>query len=310
MQQEFFIIDIESLLNDCITDFDLYILIDNKYVLFRSANLEFNEKHRANILSRKLKLYISNKEKIKYINYIKKNILENKNANIDLSEKNKYFYYSSKVIVESIFSDTQPEHLNENIKVLSDAAVSILDENDYDLKNILKIMQFEYSTYTHSLNISLLCSTFANVLNQPQELIPRLVKGALLHDIGKSKIDNKILLKPGKLTNEEWEIIKTHPILGVELLKETNINDEIITQMVKYHHEKFDGNGYPERLKNNEIPFAAQIIAICDVFDALTSQRAYKTAVGSFPAFKIMLNEMDGSFNKELLTKFINIFKE
>jgi len=103
--------------------------------------------------------------------------------------------------------------------------------------------------------------------------------GAYLHDVGKVRVPHEILNKPGPLSGEEFEIIKLHPLWGVELLAGVDFPWDI-KPIIRWHHEKYDGTGYPDRLRGEEIPLAAQIICIVDVYDALTTTRSYRAALG------------------------------
>ena len=127
-----------------------------------------------------------------------------------------------------------------------------------------------------------------------------------LHDIGKIGIDEKILNKPGKLTPEEFEVIKTHSMLGAEMLHQLeNFNEQPLLQtayeITRWHHERWDGRGYPDGLKGDEIPISAQLVALADVYDALTSERCYKKAFSHEKAVQMILNGECGAFNPLLL---------
>ncbi|WP_302277089.1 diguanylate cyclase [Faecalibacterium prausnitzii] len=127
-----------------------------------------------------------------------------------------------------------------------------------------------------------------------------------LHDIGKIGIDEKILNKPGKLTPEEFEVIKTHSMLGSEMLHQLeNFNEQplLLTayEIARWHHERWDGRGYPDGLKGDEIPISAQLVALADVYDALTSERCYKKAFSHEKAVQMILNGECGAFNPLLL---------
>ena len=132
---------------------------------------------------------------------------------------------------------------------------------------------------------------------------------AALHDLGKVQIDRAIIDKKGKLTNEEFEIIKTHTTAGEEMLIDlADFEDEPLVnyarQICRYHHERYDGKGYPDGLKGDEIPIAAQVVSVCDVYDALISERPYKRAYTHDEAVKMIKNGECGAFNPVILECF------
>lgn len=148
-----------------------------------------------------------------------------------------------------------------------------------------------------------------HITSEMQENIPL---ASALHDIGKIAIDEKILNKPGRLTPEEFEVIKTHTIIGADMLsKLDNFCVEPLLQtaysIARWHHERWDGRGYPDGLKGNEIPIEAQVVALADVYDALTSDRCYKKAYPHEQAVEMILNGECGAFNPMLLECFVEI---
>lgn len=128
-----------------------------------------------------------------------------------------------------------------------------------------------------------------------------------LHDIGKISISDAILNKPGRLTAEEFEVMKTHPAVGAHMLLDLPIEQQeaplvkVASEICRWHHERYDGNGYPDGLKGEEIPIAAQVVALADVYDALTSERCYKKAYSHEEALKMILEGQCGAFNPTLL---------
>ena len=136
-----------------------------------------------------------------------------------------------------------------------------------------------------------------------------IVAASALHDVGKIAISDSILLKPGKLTKEEFEIMKTHTTEGSAIIEHMKgISDgeyeRVSYEIARYHHERFDGRGYPDGLVGDEIPIAAQIVAIADVYDALVSKRCYKDAYGKGQAFKMIMAGECGVFSDKILTCF------
>lgn len=138
-------------------------------------------------------------------------------------------------------------------------------------------------------------------------LAENMIKAAPMHDLGKLTISDAILCKPGKLTNEEFEIIKTHPQKSVEIIDKVlgKFEDEDMLNTAKniahYHHEKYDGTGYPEKLSGDAIPVEARIMAVVDVYDALVSKRCYKDAVSFDEAYKIIMDSMGTHFDPKLI---------
>ena len=145
-----------------------------------------------------------------------------------------------------------------------------------------------------------------------------ITTASAIHDIGKIGIDEKILNKPGKLTKEEFEIMKTHTLIGASMLKSIEMyqNEKLLQvayQICRWHHERYDGKGYPDGLKGEEIPISAQVVAIADVYDALVGKRVYKKAFSHETAIHMILNGECGAFNPlllECLTDIQNRLKE
>ena len=142
--------------------------------------------------------------------------------------------------------------------------------------------------------------------------ILQICTASALHDIGKITIDDKILNKPGRLTKEEFEIMKTHTSAGAEMLKELPVYQKktlvnLAYQICRWHHERYDGKGYPDGLKGEEIPISAQVVSIADVYDALTSERCYKKAFSHEKAMEMIFDGQCGTFNPLLLECLKNI---
>lgn len=150
-----------------------------------------------------------------------------------------------------------------------------------------------------------------NLFIKNEEFFQNIIKAAPMHDLGKIAISDNILRKPGKLTSEEFEIMKTHAIKSAELVEnilEDAEEDSFVKTAIniaKYHHERWDGSGYPEKLRGAEIPFEARIMAVADVYDALVSKRCYKEAMSFEDAAKIMIESMGSHFDPKLEEVFL-----
>ena len=133
-------------------------------------------------------------------------------------------------------------------------------------------------TFGHCERVASYAVAVGEALGADQGQLTTLRMGAYLHDVGKVKVPHQILNKPGKLTDEEFATIKRHPVWGVELLASVEFPWDL-KPIIRSHHERYDGNGYPDRLKGDEIPLGAQVICIVDVYDALTTTRSYRGAM-------------------------------
>lgn len=164
-------------------------------------------------------------------------------------------------------------------------------------------------TYTkgHSTSVSRYSEALARALNLPEAEVGRIRLGALLHDVGKIGIPENVLRKPTHLSEEEWEIMKQHPVIGAEKVLMPNEALRDLIPMVKYHHEHWDGTGYPEKLKGEEIPFSARIVSIADAYHALISDRPYRKGLSVQKACEILKMGAGIQWDTNLVRQFIQI---
>jgi len=164
-------------------------------------------------------------------------------------------------------------------------------------------------TGSHSVNVSKYVNKYFAKFDGKVSEIHDVSIAAALHDIGKIGIRDSVLNKPGKLSREEFEIIKKHPVIGADIIGEIEAY-KYISKIIRYHHERWDGKGYPEGLRGNEIPFESQIIAIADTYDALISDRIYRKAISKESAIEILREEMWKQFNGDYVENFIKMIEE
>jgi len=164
-------------------------------------------------------------------------------------------------------------------------------------------------TYTkgHSAAVSRYSEALARAINLPAQEVERIKLGALLHDIGKIGIPEHVLRKPSMLSDDEWSVMKQHPIIGADKVLKPNKSLHDLIPMVKYHHEHVDGSGYPYGLKGDEIPLSARIVAIADAYHALISDRPYRKGLSVFKACEILKTGAGIQWDKELIRQFIII---
>ena len=188
----------------------------------------------------------------------------------------------------------------DNIKNACLPLIKSVNANNY--RTILdNIKDYDNYTFSHSLKVATLLSLFGYYmkLNENEQLL--ISCGGLLHDVGKLSIDKKILNKPGKLTPEEYEIMKNHVNLSVNILRQSNIPEGIVL-IAAQHHERIDGTGYPNKIQ--KLDELSKMAAIIDIYSALTDRRAYKVALSQDHAFYIMEVEMENHFDWFLYKEF------
>lgn len=164
--------------------------------------------------------------------------------------------------------------------------------------------EFDDSTFAHCINVSLICHVFGKWLNMSEYDINTLTLCGLLHDIGKLTTPEKILTKPGKLTSEEYRIMKNHVTEGYNYLKKQEI-DPRIKEAALFHHERCDGTGYPMGLSGHQIPDFAKIVSIADVYDAMTAKRVYRGPLCPFTVIKHIESDGYAKYDPKYMMPFL-----
>ena len=210
---------------------------------------------------------------------------------------------------------------NENIKkqneMLKRQAAELEQRTEAlvnSLSNIMEFRNLESRQHIKRVQEFTLCLGRSIMKLYPEynltpEKIEQIGRASLLHDIGKIAIPDSIILKSSKLNEDEFELIKSHTTKGAEIISKAICLDDKAVQeyacdIARHHHEKYDGNGYPDGLKGDEIDIGAQIVSLVDVYDALTSKRVYKVAYAPERAYQMIVNGNGGTFSPKLLTAF------
>ena len=206
--------------------------------------------------------------------------------------------------IKSVKQMDEIKRINEELSESNEK----LEKAYLDMVQTLRYTVEAKDTYTrgHSDRVSEYSVLIGEKLGLPEDQIKTLRIGGLFHDIGKIGIPDSILLKPDKLSDDEYSQIKNHPSIGAHILGSAEIFKDIIP-IVKHHHERYDGNGYPSRLKGEEIPYIARIAAVADTFDAMTSRRSYRGPI-DIEHVKEEIKRCEGTqFDPQIAEVFLDI---
>lgn len=209
------------------------------------------------------------------------------------------------------------QRLKEQEEAIKEQQREIRETNEFMIDSLSSVVEFRSAeTGEHTRRIKYFTRIMLKYLkhyfpkyNITYEQIDEITRASALHDIGKIGIPDSILLKPARLTDEEFEIMKTHTTIGCDILRKFSGNKEsdffnYCYEICRYHHERWDGNGYPDHLVGEQIPISAQVVAIADVYDALVSPRVYKSVYANDIAFDMIMRGECGQFSPDMLECF------
>jgi putative nucleotidyltransferase with HDIG domain len=212
----------------------------------------------------------------------------------------------SKAQVVALFNDArlgraiQPEAVMPMVEEINDSVSRHPDA----LLSVVRLKNHDEYTYMHSVAVCALMVSLARRLGLPEEQVRDAGAAGMLHDLGKAAMPLTVLNKPGALSDDEFKIMKAHPVRGYHMLVQSGSAPEAVLDVALHHHEKFDGSGYPHNLKGDAIGLMARMGAVCDVYDAITSNRPYKKAWGPAESLQRMVS-WKGHFDEVVLKAFI-----
>ena len=286
-------IDLELLRIDTILGVDLFLKSQREFILYRSRNVPFNDRVRRNLLSHGVReLYISKADEKKFAQYVENNLASILDDPLVKTEYKCQLVYESSINIarDLLHNPTSPSIVKRSTKIVR-GMVDLHLKEEGGFKKIIEMMPLDYSIINHSANVATYSIAMGKSLGVGKNDLYELGLGALLHDIGKSKIPKEILEKPGKLTSEEFEKVKEHVELGLNMASGNPVIPRQSMQPILWHHERLSGCGYPSGKGRDEIPFFGLITAIADSFDAMTTNRVYQKAQTTYRALEILLAE-------------------
>lgn len=213
--------------------------------------------------------------------------------------------------LSNVFSKLQYNdklEIENTLCAIKDIVEYLIENKDINSTYLIELKTFDNYTYVHCLNTCVLALFFGIKMDYSRPMLIDLGVGALLHDIGKTKVPLKVLNKNGRLTDMEYDIIKKHPEFGYEIIKNVDYLNERGKKIVLEHHERIDGRGYPFGLKGDEISKFSKIACISDVYDAIVSDRVYRKGFKANDAYEFILGGSGTFFDYDLVSLFRNNF--
>ena len=219
----------------------------------------------------------------------------------------KQLHSRSKEAVISMFSEVRMGNaldLAEAASLVDDINES-MERNSDALLSLIRLKNIDEYTYLHSVAVCMLMVALGRQLGMKGDDLKQAGIAELLHNVGKMSIPNEVLNKPGRLTDEEFDVIKTHPQKGWEILSSSYNVSEQVLDVCLHHHERVDGKGYPDKLSGDALSFLARMGAVCDVYDAITSDRCYKKGWEPAESISKMAAWRDGHFDENIFHAFV-----
>ena len=303
-----------------VIEFDCYIQRFNDFMIIISAGTILAQKH-LKLLSNSHKHYVKYDQHELYQKLLlsDENLVSQKTISLEeleaeglenfetLEEKLEVLYGSLSKLIYDYFEHNK-ELKQAYVDALLQAYITIIKKDLLAYRTIINSMCKKDNHAIHSVNVALLCLGLADHMGYSLSQMKTVGKAALLHDVGEKEIDKAIFEKNAKLTDAEFEQMKTHPRLSYEIVQAIGISDRSLLDAVHHHHEYLDGSGYPDRLKGQRISDFTQMITVCDIFDGMTSYRSYRNKKTAITALKTIKTEYKLKIRAKFTEGLIKLF--
>ncbi|WP_129125197.1 HD-GYP domain-containing protein [Geomonas oryzae] len=302
-------IQLESLVPETLPGVSLFIKHGDNHVLYKNPDLSFTQWDKERLLDNNVThLYVKSAEMSIFNQYVEANLAAALNdENLEPEVKQAMLYQASVNYVQEIF-DSPAIAIRQNVERCRNLIQHILDDvmkSNGVMPALSSLVDHNTYTYVHSVQVATYSiALHVRMFELSSDELMDVGMGSLFHDYGKVYVPKELLDKPGRLTASEFQEVKKHPVYGFSTLKDLDIFTPVALGIVKHHHEKENGSGYPDGLSSYDIARSSKITAIADVFSALTTTRSYRQALSKESALEIMYGEMDGSFDLQYLNSF------
>ncbi len=308
-------IQVKALQEGRVPPLDLYILRegDEAPVLFLSRSLPFDRRVSRNLAQSEIQILFIREEDLEIFDeYLNRNIASIiRDPNISVHSRCAITYDLSLELMKRVYESADPVQVAKSSQGVLQNIIEVIFANPDAAHSFITLTSEDYELYSHSINACLYGMALARLALDitKEEALTRFGPGFLLHDIGKLSIPHDILMKPGSLTEKEWDQVRLHPQKGLEMVEKIMPVTEETQAMILYHHERLDGSGYPLGLRGSEIPIAARICGIVDAFDALSTNRPFQERKKTFEAFSVLKQEeVPHRLDENFFRDFVRVF--
>jgi putative nucleotidyltransferase with HDIG domain len=307
----FISIPVRTLQSHLVTDFALWHQPrpGAPLVLYRGPDQPFTEEVRDRLEAHNVsRLYVPIEDRNKLRLYIEQNMEQLLgDSSLPVEQRSEMMYESAQGLVRDALEDPRSVNLMQRCSDTVPHMIDFLYKEGQSFSCLLKVCSHDYYTYTHSVNVFTYGIALAHHMGFTRREVEMFGQGALLHDIGKSGLPLDVIHSPTCLTDDQWELMRQHPVIGYDILVEQGVKQPVVLDVTRHHHEKLNGKGYPDRLAGKEISVFARMCTIADIFDALTTRRSYKEARRSFESLQFMRAHMSDEIDMEIFKAFVEL---
>lgn len=302
----FFRIRLSTVRPEKITTFDIYILINQKHILYLRAGDKLGD-GKIELLHQRdngNSFFVKNADRDIYRLWVREEL---NSSLISPNDKAKILRESSIALMEDLFENPDVNKALDDSRPIIKDFIDFMEVAPEAMGFMLSLSGHDFYTYNHSLDVSIYSLGLGKALSYNAKDLEELGVGSLFHDIGKRNVSLDILCKKGGLDEAEWAQMKMHPQFGLTILNQhPNMSDAIKAACFE-HHESWAGNGYPQQIAGNEIHPFARIVAITDTYDAMTTQRSYNVPLQPFDAVTMMRDKLAGRYDPEILKAMYSV---
>jgi HD-GYP domain-containing protein (c-di-GMP phosphodiesterase class II) len=300
---------VESLIDNSITDFDVFLRLENEVVLYGAAGYRWFRQEIMDLLRSGYEtLFVRRDDEIKIKTYLQLARLPQIQKDLPPEKRVNAIDDIGTEFLKCVYDAPFIGSVLDKGKVLADEITECIREDPGSVKFLNHLMEHDLYTYRHSIRVALYAvATAVGLGASDHKQLKEIALGGIFHDIGKKDVSIEVLNKAGALSKSEWEILRAHPKNGWTNVKDTLLS-HVPREIILHHHEKRNGSGYPDGLDKNSLLLEVQVATLADIFDALTSQRAYQKRRSHFEALSFIKTKLVGEeINVEAFKALVNV---